>query len=114
MARFHGVIGFSDTVETVPGRYEENITEKTYFGTVLRPGRELEAGVSINDDISVSHTISVVGDAYAREHIFAMRYIRWEGVRWKIVNIQVERPRLLLRLGGVFHGPEASGTSDCP
>lgn len=113
MARFHGAIGFSNTVETVPGRHEEIITEKTYIGTVLRPNRELESGVSINDDISTSHVISVVGDPYAREHIFAMRYVRWEGVRWKISNVQFERPRLMLQLGGVFNGPEASGTSDC-
>lgn len=84
------------------------MVEYPYFGEVLQNTRSLEAGVSVNDNISVGNSISVVGDAYAREHIFAMRYIRWQGALWKIVQVDVVRPRLLLRLGGVYNGPIAS------
>ena len=85
--------------------FVDGITEVPYFGDVVLNTRNLETGVSVNDDISVGNSISIVADAYANEHIFAMRYIKWQGVLWKIVSVEVVRPRLLLRLGGVYNGP---------
>jgi hypothetical protein len=109
MARFYGEIGYKDgTVETKPGVYVENIVEYSYYGDVLLNSRNLEDGVSVNDDISVGNSIRIVADAYAREHMFAMRYIKWQGVLWKVLTVTEERPRLLLRLGGKYNGPKAS------
>lgn len=105
MARFYGEIGFGETVEGPDGVWNDVIEEKPYFGDVVRIARTLQAGMSVNDDISVGNSISIVADAYASEHIFAMRYVRWQGVLWKIEEVQVERPRLLLRLGEVYNGP---------
>jgi hypothetical protein len=34
-----------------------------------------------------------------------MRYVEWAGVRWDVTDVEVQRPRLILRLGGVYHGP---------
>lgn len=106
MARFHGEIGYAhESIETAPGVWEEQIIEYPYYGDVVRNTRALVGGTSVNDDISVGNSISIVADAYAREHIFAMRYIRWQGALWKIEEVEVVRPRLLLRLGGVYNGP---------
>jgi hypothetical protein len=108
MAKFHGVIGFaSSTIEVRPGVFKDGIIEYPYFGDVVRNTRSLEQGTSVNDNISVSNSISIVADAYARGHIFAMRYIEWQGALWKIVEVEEVRPRLLLRLGGVYNGPKA-------
>lgn len=106
MARFYGDIGYADgTAEVRPGVWEDVIVEYPAFGDVLLNTRGLEDGQSVNDDITVGNSISIVADAYAREHIFAMRYLKWQGALWKIVKVDVERPRLLLRLGGVYNGP---------
>lgn len=107
MARFHGEIGYGETVENPPGsgNWVDGVTEYPYFGDVVRNTRSLENGSSVNDDISVGNSISIVADAYAREHFFAMRYVKWQGARWKIVEVEDVRPRLLLRLGGVYNGP---------
>jgi hypothetical protein len=109
MARFYGLIGYGTTVEKPAnsGKYVDEITELACFGDLVRNTRILTEGDSVNDDISLSNSISIVADAYAREHIFAMRYVRWQGALWKIVEVQEEHPRLLLRLGGVYNGPEA-------
>lgn len=107
MARFYGKVGYGDTVETGPGVWEDVITEYSYRGDVVRNSRSLVDGQSANDDITVGNSISIVADAYAREHIFAMRYIEWQGALWKIEEVEVVRPRLLLRLGGVYNGPKA-------
>ena len=107
MAKFYGEIGYGHTEETVPGVHRDVITEKKYYGDVVRNSRRLMEGEKVNDDLSVGNSISIVADAYANEHFFAMRYIRWAGVLWTISDVEVQTPRLLLRLGGVYNGPVA-------
>lgn len=108
MAKFYGEIGYGETVEKAPGVWEDNITEKSYFGDVIRNSRQLREGEQVNDDLSVGNSISIVADAYANEHFFAIRYIRWAGTLWKVKNVDVQSPRLILRLGGVYNGPVAT------
>lgn len=107
MAKFYGEIGYGETIEVKPGVWDDQITEYTYYGDVIRNSRTLREGEKVNDDLTVDHSISIVADAYAREHFFAMRYVRWAGALWKISNVEVQSPRLILRLGGVYNGPKA-------
>lgn len=106
MAKYYGVIGYGETVENPAGsgKHKLVMSERSYRGDVERASRQIQPGDNLNDDISVSNTISIVADAYATEHIFAMKYIKWQGVRWKISDISVEPPRLVLRLGEVWNG----------
>jgi hypothetical protein len=107
MARFYGEIGYGQPVETESGSgvFELVITEKTYSGDVLRNSRRLQEGQKVNDDISVQNSISIVADEYAGQNIFAIRYIRWMGTLWEVADVDVQSPRLVLRLGGVYNGP---------
>lgn len=107
MAKFYGKIGYGVPVETVPGVWEDVIIERNYYGDVLRNTRALQEGDKINNDISVGNSISIVADAYAHEHFFAMKYIFWAGAYWTVSNVEVQRPRLILQLGGVYNGPKA-------
>jgi hypothetical protein len=110
MAKFYGVIGYGETVETAPGVWQDSIVERSYFGDVVRNTRRLQEGESLNNDLSVGNSISVVADAYANEHFFAIRYIQWAGTLWTVSDVDVQSPRLLLRLGGVYNGPKASAS----
>jgi hypothetical protein len=106
MARFHGEVGYADGISEVsPGVWKESIVEKTYTGDVVRNTRKLDGSEKVNADISVGNSISIVADAYAGEHFFAIRYIRWAGALWTVSDVEVHSPRLLLRLGGVYNGP---------
>lgn len=105
MARFYGEIGFGTTVEVRPGVFTDGIVEYSYYGDTIRNARKFDSGDSVNDDISVGNSISIVADEFARGHFSKMRYVRWQGARWKIQEIEVVRPRLILRLGGVYNGP---------
>lgn len=108
MPKFYGVVGYGESVESPAGGgvWVDQITEYPYFGDVVRNTRNLRPGEHLNDDITVTNSISIVADAYAREHFFSMRYVKWAGVLWKITEVEVqEGPRLLLRLGGVYNGP---------
>lgn len=106
-SRFYGEIGYGLPVEATPGVWKDVITERTYYGDIVRNTRQMREGDKVNDDLSVGNSISIVADAYANEHFFAIRYVRWAGTLWKVDDIQVESPRLLLRLGGVYNGPKA-------
>lgn len=104
MAKFYGKIGYAETSETSPGVYTEAIKERSYYGDIIRNVRRLENSEHLNDDVNVSNSISIVADAYANENIFAMRYVEWMGARWKVTNVEVQRPRLILTVGGVWNG----------
>lgn len=107
MAKFFGKIGYGETQETAAGVWEDTIVEYEYYGDVIRNTRKLSEGESLNNDLSVGNSISIVADAYANEHFFAIRYIQWAGVLWTVSDVEVQSPRLLLRLGGVYNGPTA-------
>lgn len=109
MAKFYGEIGYGETVETPAGSgiHELVITERTYIGDVVRNVRKVQPGEDLNSDLSVDNSISIVADPYASQHIFAIRYVRWMGVLWTVPTVEVQSPRLLLRLGGVYNGPTA-------
>lgn len=107
MAKFYGEIGYVELVETVPGVWKEEITKRNYFGDLIRNTRRLESSGNLNDDININNQISIVADPYAINHFHAMRYVEFMGARWKITNVQVERPRLILTLGGVYNGEQA-------
>lgn len=107
MAKFYGEIGFGESLETVPGVWEDHIITHRYYGDVIKNSRKLQEGEKINDDLSVGNSISIVADAYANNHFFAIRYIKWAGTLWTVSDVEVQSPRLLLRLGGVYNGPKA-------
>lgn len=108
MAKFFGKIGYGETVMTKPGVWEDTIVEHSYYGDVVRNTRKLREGEKVNDDLTVGNSISIVADAYANEHFFAIRYIEWAGTLWTVSDVEVQSPRLLLRLGGVYNGAKAS------
>jgi hypothetical protein len=105
MAKFFGKIGYSESTDNGSGVWEDVIVEYEYYGDVLRNTRKLSEGGQVNADLSVNNAISVVANAYANEHFFAIKYVVWAGARWIVSDVEVQSPRLLLRLGGVYNGP---------
>ena len=109
MAKFYGSVGYGVSEEKAAGVWEDVIVERKYYGDVVKNTRKLESGEYLNSDLTVSNSISIVADAYANEHFFAIRYIEWAGTLWTVSDVEVQSPRLLLRLGGKYNGqrPEA-------
>ena len=105
MAKFCGKVGYAFSREIAPDVYDDEVVEKTYYGDVTKNNRRWEKGTDINDDLNVSNTFSIMADAYAYEHFFAIKYIEWMGARWKVTNVEVQRPRLIFSVGGVYNGP---------
>ena len=106
MERYYGPIGFELTKETVPGVWKPDIVERNYYGNVLRNSRRLSSTDKVIDDVTISNEISILADAFAYQNFHLIRYAEYMGTKWKISNIEVQRPRLILTLGGVYNGEE--------
>lgn len=106
MSKFHGVIGYGFSKETAPGVYKMQFIEKSYGGDILRFNRNLKGSDKINDDVEISNSFSIVADPWAFANIYAIKYIEWMGTKWKVSNISVEPPRLVLSIGGIYNAAE--------
>jgi hypothetical protein len=105
MAKFYGEIGYApQSVETAPGVWDDVIMERKYYGDVIRNTRQL-VGEKVNNDITVGNSISIMADDNAFANFMDMKYIKWAGKLWQISDIEVQAPRLILRLGGLYNGP---------
>jgi hypothetical protein len=114
MAKFYGDVGYGIAVEVRDGVWEDTIVVNRYYGDVIRNTRHLSDNGKVNNDISVGNSIIIVADAYANNNFFAIRYIEWAGTLWTVSDVEVQSPRLILRLGGVYNGqtpttPESPG-----
>lgn len=104
MAKYYGKIGFAENVEVRPGYWEEQITERPYYGDLIRNARRLQSTDQLNDDINIANEISILADPYANQNFHAMRYIWFMGAKWKVSNVNVQYPRLILTIGGLYNG----------
>ena len=106
MSKWFGKIGFCETVETEPSVYEERMTERDYYGDMLRNTRRLQSAENVNDNVALSNQLSVIMDPYAQEHFSDIRYVTLYGGKWKVTDAEVNYPRVTLTLGGLWHGNE--------
>jgi hypothetical protein len=103
MAKFYGVVGYAELKEKAKGVWEEEITQKNAYGDIIRNNAQILPGSAINDNVKINNIISIIADPYATTHILGIRYVKWLGILWKVTNIEVQTPRLLLTLGGVYN-----------
>ena len=103
MAKFYGNIGFAESLETEPGVWVQEVTSRPYYGDLVRNFRKLENSGGVNDNISISNEISIVSDPYANQNFHLIKYVEFMGTKWKVSNVEVQYPRLILTVGGLYN-----------
>lgn len=103
MAKWYGNIGFSETVEVEPGIHDQRYTDRKYYGELVRNTSKFQTSGGVNDNVNVSTELSIVSDPYANANFLRMRYVEMYGAKWKINNVEVKYPRLILSIGGVYN-----------
>lgn len=111
MAKYHGKVGFVTFIEKKPGVDVEKPVEREYFGDVIRNTKRWEQTQQVNDNLQINNQISIIADQYANQNLFSIRYVSWMGVNWKVTSVDVQHPRLILSIGGVYNG-STPGSSD--
>lgn len=104
MAKWSGFIGYSKTEETRPGVWVEKSFEKRHFGDIVRDNRRYETSQNqINDNLTLSNSISVVSNKFISENLSYMKYITFMNSKWKISSVELKPPRIILTIGGLYN-----------
>ena len=102
MAKWFGKVGYSITEETEPGIWEETIVEREYYGDMTSDRRKRQNSGEVNDDINLANVISIVADPFAYQNCSNITYVEIMGSNWKVSDVEVQRPRLILTVGGAY------------
>lgn len=103
MAKWSGKIGYGIMQETNPSVYEETIIEKNGRGDVLSNFRKIKSVDKVNNDISILNKISVISNPFMNTNINNIRYVTYMGIKWRVTDIEINFPRLILTLGEVYN-----------
>lgn len=105
--RYAGKIGFIKTVDRGNGLWEPEVVERTYIGDVIRNTARWQANnESTNDNIVINNQLSILVDPYALENFQYMKYIEWMGSLWNIESVEINYPRVVISIGGVYNGEQ--------
>lgn len=104
MSKWYGQVGFAESEEYETGVWENSVKERNYYGEVISTRWKRENANHLVDDINLSNQISIVSDPYANEHCSSIVYVTYMGTKWKVTDVEIQFPRLLLSIGGVYNG----------
>ena len=107
MSKWFGKVGyqFPDT-ETSPGIWESGgVVEHEYYGDIISDRRKRQNFGEINDTLNLADVVSILADPFAYDNCSRIVYVEIMGTRWKVTEIDPsQRPRLILTVGGEWHG----------
>lgn len=105
MAKWFGKIGYAITEAITPGEWVvPDLVERECYGELTTDRRKRQNSGGVNDDITLSSTISIIADPFALQNCSYMAYAEIFGTKWKISDIEIQFPRLILTIGGVYNG----------
>ena len=108
MAKWYGKVGYIVSTEVEPGVWLPKPVERNYYGDVLsNTSKWANASNKVNDDLNVSNRISILADPFAYRTFNAIKYVEFMGALWDVTNVEVQYPRLILSVGGVYNGERA-------
>lgn len=114
MNKYYGKIGFVESVKTDDDDsdvYTEQTTERYYYGDITEKGSRWQNSQYLLDNKLVTIKFSILADPYAYEHFSAIKYIEWYNKKWKVTNIDIQYPRLVLTIGDLYNEQKTSTSS---
>ena len=107
MGKWHGKVGYVKSVETAPGVWNPEVTEKPHSGDLLSNTNQWVNSGNVNDDIQVANKISMIANPFAQQNFQFIRYAEFMGTMWAVTTVEYQHPRIILTLGGVWNGAQA-------
>ena len=111
MAKWQGCVGIADCIEDEPGLHIDQIVEHKCQGDIISTHWKRQGTDRINDDITLSNQVSIVADPYVFYHYSAITYVEYMGTKWKVTDVSVEFPRIILTVGGKYY-ENTTGTTE--
>ncbi len=112
--KFSGKVGFwYDDVEVAPGSYQPKVIEKPYRGDILRMNwNHQPVSNQQNDNFTLNNQLSILSDLYLQKNWPSIRYVVWNGTKFKVTRVEPGYPRAILDVGGVYNGATVGETSE--
>lgn len=104
MTKYAGLVGYVTQEETVPGVWSPVENPRKMKGDIIKQSSSVQADAKVNSDISLSHRVSLIGDAYAFGNYYNLKWIQIDGMKWEISSVEIQRPRMIVTLGGIWNG----------
>lgn len=109
MARFAGLVGYVTQEESVPGVWSTVDKPVMMRGDIIRQSSSFQndgrlSSTKVNNDVSLNHRVSLIGDPYAFNNYFNIKWIDIDGHKWAVSSVEIQRPRLIVTLGGLWNG----------
>ena len=98
-----GKVGFAQTVND-DGIWSDSIVVKKYTGELLKKRYDFQGSGEVNDNITINHQLSVLADKFMSDNFQCIKYVEVMNAKWKVKSVEVQYPRLILSLGGVWNG----------
>lgn len=103
-----GIAGFElDQVERedMPSVFESKVVTKKFRGELLsQTWRNQNSDKSTNDNLLNNNRISLVINKFFMSNIANLKYVEYNGVKWKVESFDIKLPRIHITLGGVYNG----------
>jgi hypothetical protein len=104
MSRYAGLVGYVTQEENVPGVWSSVDKSVMMKGDLIRQSSSVQNGDKVNSDVTLNHRVSLLGDAYAFNNYFNLKWIELNGQKWEVSSIELQRPRIIVTVGGVWNG----------
>lgn len=104
MAKYSGLVGYVTQEEKKPGVWSSVENPKMMKGDIIRQSSSSQNDNKVNSDISLSHRVSLIGDAYAFDNYYNIKWISIDGRKWEVPSIEIQRPRIIVTVGGLYNG----------
>lgn len=108
MAKWYGKVGYAIPTEVKSGVWKDIITEHEYYGDILSARRQVKTAEQLNDHLVIQNRVSIVADPFAMQSMRYIRYVEFMGSNWEVSDIEVQFPRLILSIGGIYNGKVAT------
>jgi hypothetical protein len=103
MAKYAGLVGYVTQEETVPGVWSPVDNPIQMRGDLIRQSASSQNGDKLNEDITLGHRVSLIGDAYAFGNYYNIKWVMLDGMKWEVTSVEIQRPRLILSIGGLYN-----------
>jgi len=101
--KFVGRIGFVVYEETRPDVWEEVEKEFKYKGEITQDRRRyVGTEDSVNTSMKLNNHVSVLMDRRLRDNYAHLKYVVWNGSKWKVDEIEIDHPRINIYLGQMY------------
>lgn len=114
MAKYSGMLGYvMPAKEDPPGIWKPSaVVEKLGRGDLIGQMINNEDVGGLSDGININNKLSIIMDPFVNKNLESLKYVILYGTRWEIKSMTINRPRVILTLGGVYNGEYPSTDHD--